>query len=119
MVRIAINNNSFAVCNFAETGLKSVTDIVLIVVNKVVVHKNLGGRASVTVGTFDANAASIKWRPKGVVVDDILVDGNIISSEIYSRPRTIRDIVVAYYDMMNATATADAVSVCGGVLVRC
>src|SRR6516162_10170104 len=87
VIYIVINNNSFAVCNFAGTGLKSVTDIILIVIKEVVVHKNLGGPAPVTVGTFDANAARIKWRPKGVVVDDIIVDGDIISSKIYSCSR--------------------------------
>ena len=52
-------------------------------------------------------------------MDDILVDRDIISSKCYSSPRTIRDIVVAYYDMMNTAAAADAVSVCGTVLVWC
>ena len=103
----------------AGVGLVFVTDIILIVIKEVVVHKNLGGRAPVTVGTLDGNAASIKWRPKGVVVDDIFVDRDVISSKYYSSPRTIRDIVVAYYDMMNTTATADAVSICGIVLVWC
>jgi hypothetical protein len=115
VIYIVINNNSFAVCNFAGTGLKSVTDIILIVIKEVVVHKNLGGPAPVTVGTFDANAARIKWRPKGVVVDDIIVDGDIISSKIYSCSRAIRDIVVAYYDMINSIASANAVAVRGNV----
>ena len=52
-------------------------------------------------------------------MDDIPVDGDIIPGKHHSRPRTIRDIVVAYYDMMDTTATADAVSVCGTVLVWC
>src|SRR5215469_1696531 len=49
---IAINNNTFAVRNFAGAGLESVADIILIVIKEVGVHKNLGGRAPVTVGTF-------------------------------------------------------------------
>ena len=52
-------------------------------------------------------------------MDDILVDGDIISSKHYSSSRTIRNSVVAYDDMMNTAATADAVTVCGIILVRC
>ena len=92
-----------------------VTDIILIVIKYVAVHKDLGSRAPVTIGALDGNAASIKWRPKRVVVDDILVDGDVIPKKCYSCPRTIRDSVVAYYDMMNTTATSDAVSVCGTI----
>ena len=52
-------------------------------------------------------------------MDDIIVDGNIISSKHHSCPRTIRDSVVAYNDMMNTAAAADAVSICGAVIVWC
>ena len=96
-----------------------ITDIIPIIINQVVVHKNLGRRASVTVGAFDGHAARVIWRPKGVVVNDILVDGNIISRKHHACARTIRYSVVAYYDMMNSAAGADAVSICGIVLVWC
>ena len=56
---VAINNNSLAVRNFAGVSLIFVTDIILIVIKEVVVHKNLGGRAPVTVGTLDGDAASV------------------------------------------------------------
>jgi len=92
-----------------------VTDIILIVIKNVVIHKNLSGRVPVTIGALDGNAASVVWRPKGVVVDDILVDGDVIPKKCYSCPRTIRDGVVPYYDMVNIAATADAVSVCGTI----
>jgi len=56
---IAINNNPFSVRNFAGVSLIFVTDIILIVIKYVVVHKNLGSRAPVTVGALDGNAASV------------------------------------------------------------
>jgi len=56
---VAINNNSFSVRNFAGVSLIFVTDIILIVIKYVVVHKNLGSRAPVTVGALDGNAASV------------------------------------------------------------
>ena len=52
-------------------------------------------------------------------MDDITVDGDIIPGKHHSCPGTIRDVVVAYYDMMDRAATADAVPVCGIVLVCC
>jgi hypothetical protein len=52
-------------------------------------------------------------------VDDIPVDGDIIPRKQHSSPGTIRDVVVAYYDMMNAAATTDAVSVCRTIAVWC
>ena len=116
---VVVNNNPFTVRNSAGVGLIFVTDIILIVIKEVVVHKNLGSRAPVTVGALDGNAASVIWRPKGVVVDDIPVDGDIIPGKQHSSPGTIRDIVVAYYDMMNAAATTDAVSVCSIITVWC
>lgn len=116
---IAINNNPLTIRNLTGVGLVFVADIILIVINEVIVHKNLGSRAPVTVGAADGNAASVIWRPKGVVMDDIAVDGNIIPRKHYSLPRTIRDSVVAYYDMMNTATTADAVSICGIVIVWC
>ena len=94
-----------------------VTDIIPIVIKQVVVHENLGSRASVTVGAFDGHAARVIRRPKGVVMDDILVNGDIISCKHYSLSRTIRNSIVSYYDMMNTAATADAVTVCGIVVV--
>ena len=56
---VAINNNSFSVRNFAGVSLIFITDIILIVIKYVVVHKNFGSRAPVTVGTLDGNAASV------------------------------------------------------------
>ena len=56
---IAVNNNPFTVRNSTGVGLIFVTDIILIVIKEVVVHKNLGSRAPVTVGALDGNAASV------------------------------------------------------------
>ena len=52
-------------------------------------------------------------------MDDIIVDGDIISRKHDSPARTIRDSVVAYYDMMNGAAAADAVSICSIIAVWC
>ena len=116
---IAIDNNPLTVRNLTGVGLVFVADIILIVIKKVIVHKNLDSRAPVTVGTAYGNAARVIGRPKGVVMDDIAVDGNIIPCKHYSLPRTIRDGVVAYYNVMNTAAAADAVSVCSIVIVWC
>ena len=56
---IALNDNPFAVRNLAGVGLVFVTDIILIVIKEVAVHKNLGSRAPVTVGALDGNAAPV------------------------------------------------------------
>ena len=116
---VAIYKNPLTVRNSARIGLIFVTDIILIVVNEVVVHENLGSRARIAVSTLDCNAVRAIWRPKGVVVDDIPVDGDVIPGKCYSLSRTIRDSVVPYYDVMNTAATADTVSVCCIVLVWC
>jgi hypothetical protein len=86
---IAINNNPLTISNLAGIGLVLVADIILVVIKEVGVHKNLGSRAPVTVGAADGNAARVIGRPKGVVVDDILVDGDVIPSEHHSCPRAI------------------------------
>ena len=114
---IAIDNNPLTVRNLARVGLVLVTDIILIVVNEVIVHKNLCSSAPITVGALDGNAAGVIWRPIGIIVDDIIVYGDVIARKHYSSARTKRDRVVAHDDMMNGATTADAVSICRIVLV--
>src|SRR5215510_681231 len=48
---IVIDNNTFAVRNFAGIGLVFVANIILIIIKDIAVHKNLGSLAPVTVGT--------------------------------------------------------------------